>query len=50
MGLYDQSTWRTVVAGLPRGIRCADVVFSESAKGGELFLSSYGRAVWRMTF
>lgn len=46
----DPAHWRRHVTGLPRAIRCSDVVFSESARGGELLLSSYGRAVWRLIF
>jgi len=48
--LSDLSRWRKAVAGLPHAIRCSDVVFSDSLKGGELLLSSYGRAVWRLHF
>jgi hypothetical protein len=46
----DLFAWQRVDKGLPRAIRCSDVVFSESSRSGELLLSSYGRGVWRMAF
>jgi hypothetical protein len=42
--------WHKAVDGLPTAVRCSDVVFSETATEGELFLSTYGRGLWRLAF
>ena len=42
--------WQKMIAGLPRAIRCSDLMFAESEDFGHLMLSSYGRGVWRMNF
>jgi len=44
------SVWHKIVDGLPLAVRSADVAFSNSAQQGELFLSTYGRGVYRLTF
>jgi hypothetical protein len=44
------AVWHKAAGGLPRGIRTADVAFSNNPRFGELFLSTYGRSVWRTTF
>ena len=46
----DLGNWHREVAGLPRAIRCSDVMFSEGASMTELLLSSYGRGVWSLGF
>jgi hypothetical protein len=39
----EAATWDLATSGLPKAVRCADISFSES---GDLFLSTYGRALW----
>lgn len=44
------AVWHKVVGGLPIAVRCSDLVFSESSSEGQLFLSTYGRGLWKLAF
>jgi hypothetical protein len=44
------SVWHKVAEGLPAAVRCSDIAFSNSVQRGELFMSTYGRGVWRLIF
>jgi len=44
------TAWQRMVRGLPHAVRCSDVMFSEAARAQALFLSTYGRGVWQLTF
>ena len=42
--------WQKWVQNLPAAVLGSDLVFSESATEGELWLSTYGRGLWRLPF
>lgn len=44
------AVWHRVADGLPNAVRCSDLAFSNSVQHGELYLSTYGRGVWRLRF
>jgi len=44
------AVWHKVSAGLPVAARLSEVAFSNNPRFGELFLSTYGRGVWRTMF
>jgi hypothetical protein len=44
------AVWHKAVDGLPTAVRCSDLVFSETSAEGQLFLSTYGRGLWKLAF
>ena len=42
--------WHKAGDGLPVGVRAGDLVFSETPLSGQLFLSTFGRSLWSLTF
>jgi hypothetical protein len=42
--------WHKWVSGLPQATQGSDLVITESATVGEIWLSTYGRGVWRLSF
>jgi hypothetical protein len=42
--------WHKWDSGLPAAVHGSDLVIAESAAGGEVWLSTYGRGLWRLPF
>jgi hypothetical protein len=42
--------WQQAAEGLPVGVRAGDLAFSETPSSGQLFLSTFGRSLWSLTF
>ena len=42
--------WHKWVDGLPAAVQGSDIVITESATSGEIWLSTFGRGVWRLPF
>jgi hypothetical protein len=42
--------WHKWVSGLPAALQGSDLVITETAASGEIWLSTWGRGVWRLPF